>query len=58
MNWTLSQAGNSLPTTMPFASWLSNNISYIDNGLYGIILLLVLMGAAFVWAAIFLAVTK
>jgi branched-chain amino acid transport system permease protein len=41
--YLLSNLTNSLPATMPFASWLSNNISYIDNGLYGIILLLFLL---------------
>jgi branched-chain amino acid transport system permease protein len=41
--YVLSSLSNDLPSTMPFASWLSNNISYIDNGLYGIILLLFLL---------------
>jgi branched-chain amino acid transport system permease protein len=41
--YVLSDWTNDLPSTMPLASWLSNNISYIDNGLYGIILLLFLL---------------
>ena len=41
--YVLSSLTNDLPANIPFASWLSANISYIDNGLYGIILLLFLL---------------
>ena len=41
--YVLSSWTNDLPSTVPFASWLSSNISYIDNGLYGVILLLFLL---------------
>jgi len=41
--YVLSSLSGDLPATMPLASWLSDNIFYIDNGLYGIILLLFLL---------------
>lgn len=41
--YVLSSLTNDLPSNGPLASWLSSNISYIDNGLYGIILLLFLL---------------
>jgi branched-chain amino acid transport system permease protein len=37
--YVLSSLTSGLPADTPFASWLQTNIFYIDNGLYGVILL-------------------
>jgi branched-chain amino acid transport system permease protein len=41
--YLLSSWTSSLPSDTPLATWLTNNIAYLNSGLYGIILLLFLL---------------
>jgi branched-chain amino acid transport system permease protein len=41
--YVLSALTAQLPTTLPITEWLENNVYYINNGLYGVLVLLFLL---------------